>query len=128
MKFIHLLAALAAVVGTAVVAQPRSADPRYVLNVPVTISKLGPGHRAEVACSIDYFRPGDKFPEGSSNQRVPVPLDRSGNFSGTITVKLPTPSGKVAPNHYRCVLDFDGGSLPPHAATNRPTWISEGSF
>jgi hypothetical protein len=133
MSFVRLLAALAAIAcADAAAQQPaRAVDPGYVLNVPVTITKLGPGHRVEVACSIHQGQPGSQFQKsgGESHQTVPVPLDKAGNYSGTITVKMPTPSGTVAPNHYQCVLLFDGGNnIPPHATVNRPTWMSSGSF
>lgn len=131
MSFARFLAVLAAIACVDAAAQPaRAVDPGYVLSVPVTISKLGPGHRAEVACAIDHFDPNNRLSGGGeSKQRVPVPLDPSGNYSGTITVKLATPSGTIAPNHYSCVLLFDGGgSLPPHKAVNRPTWSSQGNF
>jgi hypothetical protein len=133
MNLVRFLGALAAIACVDVAAQQpaRAVDPGYVLNVPVNISKLGPGHRAEVACGIDHAdQSGRPTGGGSSRQSVPVPLDKVGNFSGTITVKLPTPSGNVAPNHYSCGLVFDGGNnLPPHStAANRATWMSQGSF
>jgi hypothetical protein len=129
MRFVRLLAALAAFACVDAAAQPaRAVDPGYVLNVPVNISKLGPGHRAEVACSIGQVDPRDPLSrriDNESRQSVPVALDRLGNFSGTIVVKFP---GAPGVNRYRCFLLLDGnsGNLPPH--TQRPILQNDGAL
>lgn len=77
----------------------------YVFNVPVSISKLGPGHRAEVQCRT-------AGPGGSggltAHASTTVPLDGTGNYSGTLQVRIP--AGNFAPSHYECDLIVDGAA------------------
>ena len=59
----------------------------YVFNVPVNVSNLGPGHRAQVQCRTLSDQGGAKGPGRMvSQQLAAVPLDAKGNFSGTISV------------------------------------------
>jgi hypothetical protein len=92
----------------------------YVFEVPVKISKLGPGHKAAVQCRTG----GEMGQKGQFNtlstQITAVPLDGGGNYSGKVTVKVPLAGGKPGvPSHYECFLVLDGGSavLPSKSAT-----------
>jgi hypothetical protein len=97
----------------------------YVFNVPVNVSNLGPGHRAQVQCRTLSDQAGAKGPGRMvSQQLAAVPLDAKGNFSGTISVKVPASAGVA--NRYECFLMLDGGTaqLPSKSATLR----SEGAL
>lgn len=92
----------------------------YVFNVPVNVSALGPGHRAQVQCRTLADQGGSKGPGRMvSQQAAPVPLDAKGNFSGTISVKVP--AAAMPANRYECSLMLDGGTvqLPSKSATIR---------
>jgi len=81
----------------------------YVINVPVKISALGPGHRAEVQCSTLRDDAGKGPGRMVSRQSTQVPLDGGGNYAGTISVKVA--AGAAIPNRYECFLVLDGGSV-----------------
>ena len=110
MKPAHALTLALAMIGAPLAAVAGDiAD--YTFNVPVSISKLGPGHRAEVQCRT--VGGSDAAGKGASagqtgRASTPVPLDGTGNYSGTIQVKIP--AGNFAPSRYECDLMIDGGS------------------
>jgi hypothetical protein len=105
----------------------------YILNVPVNISAIGPGHAAAVTCTLKHQGSGEaRFAPTLATQSAPVPLDRVGNYAGTIAIKVVyTPSNAAAganavPDAYECFLDIDHGNPPP--SKSRPHTISAGSL
>ena len=106
----------------------------YLFNVPVNISALGPGHRAEVTCRTLLDSGQKAGPRTVSQQTAAVPLDTNGNYSGTVSVRVPYGSDTTGagiyrapvPNRYECSLRIDGGtSTPP---TKSATWTSRGNL
>lgn len=105
----------------------------YVFNVPVNISALGPGHRADVICRTLLDSGQKAGPRHLSQQTTAIPLDTNGNYSGTVSVRVPYGTGAspatsqpAVANRYECLLSIDGGtSTPP---TKSATWISRGTL
>ncbi|HYL91213.1 MAG TPA: hypothetical protein VEU32_20855 [Burkholderiales bacterium] len=105
----------------------------YVFNVPVNISALGPGHRADVVCKTLLDSGQKAGPRIVSQQTSAVPLDANGNYSGTVSVRVPygaAPSPvtglPIAANRYECLLRLDSGtSTPPSKSA---TWTSRGNL
>lgn len=120
LAFVAIAAAVLSAVApcTAFARGDRSLTTEYVLNVPVKISGLGPGHTARVLCALrkpgplSGNRPGMDY-DTITNQRVPVPLDPIGNYAGTIVVKFALATD-VTPTTYWCALEFDQGQIPLH--------------
>lgn len=134
MKPSHVCAMLGAVLGVLGQAtagaqgQPadRSFTAEFVLNVPVKISGLGPGHSAQVSCEI-LSGPPSGFPQEDARiptlgrQSAPVSLDPVGAFAGTVAVKF---TSSETPKGYTCFLDIDRGHPPP--SKSRPNVQSHG--
>ena len=140
MKPSRVLAMLGAILGVlgqsaaSAQGQPaeRSFSAQFVLNVPVKISGLGPGHSAQVSCEIFSGPPASdqigalreptaKPVKSFGKQSVPVPLDPVGAFAGTVAVKF---TSSETPKGYECFLNIDAGH-PPSSKT-RPTLQSHG--
>jgi hypothetical protein len=119
MKPAHALTTLALAMIGAPLAAVAGDIADYTFNVPVSISKLGPGHRAEVQCRTGAPNAADKGGSAglaAARASTPVPLDGTGNYSGTIQVKIP--AGNFAPRYYECDLMIDGGTAQgPRSAT-----------
>jgi hypothetical protein len=77
----------------------------YVFKVPVNISNMGPGHQVHVKCSTYKGSVLVGLLEGA---RVPVPLDASGSFTGSVEVRVdyaPMSDGSwVVQDSYQCWL------------------------
>ena len=110
----------------------RSFTAEFVLNVPVKISGLGPGHSAQVSCEILSGPPSDAGAQRDyagaavkslGKQSIPVSLDPVGAFAGTVAVKF---TSSETPKGYRCFLDIDRGHPPP--SKSRPNVQSAGSL
>jgi hypothetical protein len=80
----------------------------YVFNVPVNISNAGPGNQVVLWC-VTYK--GAVASGTLRSTRVPIPLDASGSYTGTVAVKVdyaPMADGSwVVQDSYQCSIQFN---------------------